>query len=124
MGRDQKAELGKWGEGHAVEYLSRMGYRIEQTNWRYRRYEIDIIAWDGDVLVFIEVKTRSSGSFYAPEATVDRHKWNRLACAAGAYMIKVDHEWEIRFDAVSVWLMKSGYPKVRHLQDVFFPGRY
>ena len=108
VSKNESRSTGQWGEVVASTFLVGQGFVIEEMNWRFSRYEIDIIAWDAEVLVFIEVKTRSSTSFYAPEATLDKHKWQRLARAAGAYMEKVGHEWEIRFDTISVWKLSSG----------------
>ena len=58
--------LGKRGEQLAVSFLEKKGYQILATNWRHRRAEIDIIAMDEDVLVFVEVKTRNNNNFGEP----------------------------------------------------------
>ena len=119
-----KFNIGSFGEVQAASYLSIKGYRIVERNWRYHRLEIDLIAWESDVLVFVEVKTRSSKSYYAPERSIDRSKWENLARAAGIYMQRCGHEWEIRFDVVSVVVYPDMDYTIEHYSDVFFPGRY
>lgn len=115
-------ETGKTGEKKAVEFLSGAGFQILETNWRYRRQEVDIIAKDGDVLVFVEVKTRSYDFFGKPEEFVTPTKERHLAKAAAAYMELTGHEWEIRFDVVSVLIKNDAESAVEHLRDAFFPG--
>jgi len=118
----EKHELGKWGEQLAVNYLLDKNYEIQKTNWRYSRAEVDIIAKDGEVLVFVEVKSRSYDFFGQPEDFVDAKKRMLLSEAAAAYMEEVDHEWEIRFDIISILMEKSGRYTLKHFEDAFFPG--
>ena len=113
---------GKRGESIACEFLLSKGYVIERTNWRFSKAEIDIIARDGPVLVFIEVKTRSREDFGAPEAFIDKKKESLIADAASQYMEEVEHKWAFRFDFISVILDKSGFKKIDHYMDAFFPG--
>ncbi len=65
--------MGRKGEDLAAEYLSSKGYRILERNWRWSRAEADIIAMDGEVLVFVEVKTRTSDYFGSPDGYEIRH---------------------------------------------------
>ncbi len=115
-------ETGKAGESAALRFLENKGYIVLEANWRYRRAEIDLIAKDGKVLVFVEVKTRSSEAFGKPEAFVDSRKQRFMAEAASAYMEKTGHDWEIRFDVVSVLVNPGGAFLFEHFQDAFFPG--
>jgi putative endonuclease len=115
-------ETGQFGEKLALEFLERNGYEIQETNWRYSRSEVDIIARDGNVLVFVEVKTRSSDYFGKPEEFVGKAKERQLAKAAAAYMEQTGHEWEIRFDVVSILRKKNGNWETELLKDAFFPG--
>ena len=115
-------ETGKHGEELALELLVSKGFKILETNWRYRRSEVDIIAKEGEVLVFIEVKTRSFDYFGRPETFVDKKKEKLLALAASEYMRLTGHEWAIRFDVVSVLLKNENEWVVEHLPDAFFPG--
>ncbi len=115
-------ELGKKGEVLAQKWLSNIGYQILETNWRFSKAEIDIIAKDENILVFIEVKTRSYESFGSPETFVDEQKEIFMLDAANVYMEKIGHDWEIRFDIVAVTLYKGRPPKIRHFKDAFFPS--
>ena len=116
-----KSEIGALGEKTAENYLIRQNYRILERNWRYSRAEIDIIAIQDDILVFIEVKTRSSTYFGAPEDSVDSKKEALIMDAAQRYMEEIDHTWEIRFDIVSILLDKSlKVIKIEHFEDAFF----
>jgi putative endonuclease len=105
--------LGSYGEARALEYLKRAGYRIVATNYRIplgrgasRRKivaEIDLIAYDGDTLVFVEVKTRSSEEFVPAQSAVDLQKQRQIARAAQRYrhVMKVLDEPH-RYDVVTV----------------------
>lgn len=114
-------ELGRRGEQIAVRHLVRQGYTILETNWRFSRAEIDIIAMHDQILVFVEVKTRSTAFFGAPELAVTNHKKNLMIDAANAYMIQINHDWEIRFDIISI-ILENEPPTLQHFQDAFFPG--
>ena len=113
-------ELGKKGERLAVEYLRRQGLRIRETNWRYGRNEIDIIAEDEDCLVIIEVKTRESAFYGKPESFVNKAKQQLLIRGANAYIRGHNIISETRFDIVSVILSK-GKHQVNHILDAFYP---
>lgn len=115
-------ELGRKGEAIAREFLKKKGYQLLETNWRHRKAEIDIIAMWEEVLVFIEVKSRSSAYFGRPESFVDAKKQQLIADAASVYMEKIGHEWEIRFDIISVLFHNEVYQSVDHIKDAFFPG--
>lgn len=115
-------EVGKQGENIALQYLESKNYKILETNWRYRRSEVDIITMDGEVLVFIEVKTRSSDIWGQPELSVTAQKETMLIDASSAYMEQIGHVWEIRFDIITVILNSHGSPKLNHYKDAFFPG--
>lgn len=115
---------GQNGEALAVTFLSEKGYQILETNWRFKRSEVDIIAYDGKILVFIEVKTRATDYFGAPEESINEKKKALLADAASAYMELIDHDWEIRFDYVSIILEDADNFKLKHFKDCFFPGMF
>jgi putative endonuclease len=114
-------ETGRLGEQLAVQYLRDKGYTILETNWRSGKAEVDIIAKIKEILVFVEVKTRSSVQFGFPEEYVCAKKEKLLFRAAGNYMELVHHEWEIRFDIVSVVLVDLTSPEIVHFVDTFFP---
>lgn len=115
-------ELGRKGEGVAVDFLRKKGYKILETNWRYRKSEIDIIVKKDEVLIFVEVKSRSDVYFGRPESFVTNRKRELMVDAANVYMEEVGHDWEIRFDIISVLFHNEKHQSVDHFQDAFFPG--
>lgn len=114
-------ETGKKGEKLACDLLASKGYKILETNWRFSRAEIDIIAKQNETLIFVEVKTRSSEFFGQPEEFIDEKKEKLIADAASEYMKLVNHEWECRFDFISIILTGPSY-RIKHIEDAFFPG--
>lgn len=116
--------LGKKGEDIAALFLKEKDYLILEKNWRWAKAEVDIIALKGGILVFVEVKTRASDFFGAPEEFVDERKEALMARAASKYMSLREHEGEIRFDIVSVILAENKKPVVEHFEDAFFPGLF
>ena len=77
---------------------------------------------DGDILVFVEVKTRSSDLFGPPESFVTPRKEQLLADAAAVYMDRCGHSWEIRFDIISVLVLDGENYSIDHFEDAFFPS--
>lgn len=114
-------ELGIKGEIQALQYLAANDYEILETNYRYKRAEIDIIARKDGLLIFVEVKTRSNQSYGPPEAFVSNLKMKLFMEAAYFYMEKINHQWEIRFDVVALIIQKNKRPQLRHLIDAFVP---
>lgn len=112
--------IGKRGEELAKAYLLENGYEVLETNWRYRRAEVDIIAMDGQAMVFLEVKTRSSEKFGQPEEFITTQKELFLSDAASAYMEKSGHDWEIRFDFISIIIQSDQHHILEHFKDAFF----
>ncbi|MEO8126383.1 MAG: YraN family protein [Bryobacteraceae bacterium] len=112
--------LGRRGEDLAHRYLQKRGFCIVARNYRGRNggVEVDLIGWDGPILVFIEVKSRSGDNFGPPEKAVDREKQDRLIRAAGEYIHRAGVAWkDIRFDLVSVLF---GEPQMlSHIEDAF-----
>ena len=104
----KKKELGAKGEEIAVRYLKSRGYRIVERNYRIRFGEIDIIAEQGDDLVFIEVKTRSGTLFGSPFESVTKQKQKQLSKVALEYISKQGfHDRPARFDVVGIELQKG-----------------
>ncbi len=106
----ERAATGRRGEEEAYFYLRQQGYVMVARNYRSprRRGEIDLIGWDGDVLCFIEVKTRSSREVMPAEAAVDREKQHDLALVAREYLRRAAGQPAFRFDIVSVYVEKPG----------------
>jgi putative endonuclease len=104
---DRPAHLrtGAHGEEDAYFYLRKLGYAIVARNFRSPRChgEIDLIGWDGEVLCFIEVKTRKSRDVKTAEAAVDYHKRREIAQVAREYLRHVPPQCQWRFDLVSVY---------------------
>src|SRR5580700_8577107 len=95
--------LGRRGERAAEKHLRRSGYRIVARNFRAAGAEIDLVAIDGDILVFVEVKTRRSRAAGAPEEAVDERKQIRMRRAAEVFARRYRAEdSEMRFDIVAV----------------------
>jgi len=113
--------LGKKGETLALKMLSEKGYKILETNWRHKRDEIDIIALDGNEIVIVEVKTRSTDFFGDPEDSVDDLKMERLVRAADEYLEQNSLENECRYDIVSIII--NNKISIRHIEDAFFPSQ-
>lgn len=115
----QRIVFGKKGEEIAVRYLKRHKYKIIEQNYRCRFGEIDIIAKEKDVLVFIEVKTRHSLGFGPPETAVDFYKQQHIEKVALNYLSQCREEIEeCRFDVVSIiWIDKK--PEVVLIKDAF-----
>ncbi len=113
-------ETGKKGEEIAVKFLKGKGYNVVETNWRNGKHEIDIIAMDGKTLVVAEVKTRHSSAFGEPEIAVTREKQRALIRAANSYMLKKKLENEVRFDIISILIVKDK-ETINHIADAFYP---
>jgi putative endonuclease len=114
------SDHGRVGEDLAHRYLRRKGCTVVARNFRSRSGagEIDLVAWDGDALAFVEVKTRSSEEYGAPEAAVDAEKRIALERTAREYSLRSGVEWEkARFDIVSVVLQRP--PRIEWLRDAF-----
>ena len=116
----KSADLGRFGEDLAHRYLRSRRFVIVARNWRPPQGggEIDIIAWESDWLVFVEVKTRSGSALNAPERDIDPEKIKYLRRAARDYVRRANADpTKVRFDAVTI----SG-AKIDHFRDAFSPG--
>lgn len=113
--------LGNRGENAACKFLRQQGYRILARNCRSHWGEIDIIARDGDWIVFVEVKTRSSQAAGHPTEAVTKRKQTQLTRLALAWLKQrklLDHR--ARFDVVSIiWPDTSGAPVIEHFIHAF-----
>ena len=110
--------LGRFGEETAECYLIKKGYHILERNFRCRLGEIDIIAADGPVLVFIEVKTRRNQKFGLPCEAINAEKIKHLKRTAAYYMmLSPDEQCDTRFDVIEI-LIRGGHPYLHHLENV------
>ncbi len=114
-------ELGKKGENLALEMLRQKKYQILETNWRHDKDEVDIIAREGNELVIVEVKTRSTDYFGDPEDAVDAAKERNLIRAAEAYVELNNLDIDVRYDVVSI-ILNNHQSTIRHIRDAFYPG--
>ena len=123
-------ELGKLGEQYAAAYLDQLGYRFVAANFTVPvgrnlrgavvNAEIDLVAYDGSTLCFIEVKTRASDWFAPPQANIDLRKRRQLARAAREYRRLLELEDQpFRFDAVTVVLSEADSPQIELLRNFF-----
>ena len=113
-------KTGKTGEKIALKFLQSKAYNILETNWRNGHKEIDIIAKQDEYLVFIEVKTRKSEYYEKPYEAVTRRKQELLIDAAEAYLEEYDLDIEIRFDIISILLIKNK-TTIEHIEAAFTP---
>lgn len=114
-----KDDLGRQGEDLAAAWLGDRGWQILERNWRGPGGELDIVAVDGDVLVAVEVKTRSSLAFGHPAEAVTPVKLSRLRTLTGAWL--AEHPISVsglRIDVVALLLEPGAPARVSHLQGV------
>ena len=116
-------ETGQLGENLAADYLVSQGFEIIKRNWRFARYEIDIIAKEKNKLVVVEVKTRSEGYLLEPEFAVTMKKQASLIRAANAYIRYNKVNLDTRFDIVSVVISGEEH-KISHIRGAFYPTLY
>ncbi len=114
-----KKDKGKIGEEIAVKFLTKKGFKILRRNYRYGKGEIDIIAMDGDKLIFVEVKTRISDRFGTPEDSVTIKKRKQLRKIADAFLQTNEVEFsECRFDVIGI-ILKRGKLEINHIENAF-----
>src|SRR5437868_4583641 len=103
--KPQHLVIGRRGEEAAYFYLRRLGYLMIARNWRSPRHrgELDLVGWDGDVLCFVEVKTRTTRDIAPAEAAVDSQKRRDLGAVARDFRRRVPGGPPVRFDVVSVY---------------------
>ena len=111
-------DLGKIGEDLAEKHLRRIGYQVLQRNWRFGHDELDIIARDGEWLVIVEVKTRTTNHFGEPEMEVKPAKMKAIVRTAEAYILDVNFNGETRFDVIGI-LLGGGKVVLNHVKDAF-----
>ncbi len=110
--------LGWRGERAAARHLRRLHFRILTRNYRCPVGEIDLIAADGDTLVFVEVKTRSQDEEPDAAQLSARVQWPQIARAAQYYLMQRSaHDRPCRFDLVTVWWPSRGAPVIEHFAD-------
>ena len=112
-------KLGKKGEQLAVDHLQQRGYAILQRNFRYQKSEVDIIAQKDEVVVAVEVKTRSTPEFGNPQDFVKPKQIQSLVKAMDHFMTENDLDHQVRFDIIAIIQNKLG-TRIEHLEDAFY----
>ncbi|MFW0715676.1 YraN family protein [Pedobacter sp. N23S346] len=113
-------DLGKQGEVIAKEYLEAHGYEILDENWTHGKAELDLIAYKNSIMVFVEVKARTSIAFGEPEDFVDQAKQKQMELASAEYIEIMNHQNDIRFDIIAITFTKNNYT-LNHIEDAFWP---
>ncbi len=111
-------ELGQRGEAIAVDFLIAKEHQILAKNYRYKHAEIDIISMSGGILVFSEVKARSTAKFGFPEEAISEKKQEKLMEAALQYMEENEVKTLFRFDVIAI-VFENGAPQIHHIPDAF-----
>lgn len=113
-------DKGTKGENVAATYLLQNGYSILERNWRFKHWEIDIIASKESKLHFVEVKTRTSKKFGNPEQGVNEKKMSSLKKGAEEYLFQ-NQQWNlIQFDVIAITMKKEIVEEIFLIEDVFF----
>lgn len=116
-----RSETARRGEDAAAAYLERIGLTVEDRNWRCKSGEIDIVARDGDEIVFVEVKTRRSERAGTAEEAVSPAKQKRVARLAEAYLRETGERSTpaVRFDVIAIKVLGADRALLRHYRAAF-----
>ena len=120
-----KQKVGAFGEKIAIDFLKKQGYQIRETNLKLRYQELDIVAFDGDDLVFVEVKTRTNTFWGEPEDALGYQKFNNIKKSIGMYLKyfqfdeKINSQVYFRFDLIAIVIDKNRKTaKIRHYKEL------
>ncbi len=113
-------QLGKEGEALAVKYLIQNGYSVLNTNWKYEKNEIDIVASKDGFVVIVEVKSRQTARYGDPSEAITLAKQKRLIEAADHYLEQLSYEAEVRFDILTIVFGENG-AELNHIEEAFRP---
>jgi putative endonuclease len=118
--KKNKRKTGSEGEEIACEFISKLGYKIVERNYQFGHGEIDIIAKDGDTLVFIEVKYRKNLEYGPPELAITKGKQNLVKRTATAYLWEKKIKDELsRIDVIAILKLPGQKPKINHIINAF-----
>ncbi|MCF8259905.1 MAG: YraN family protein [Melioribacteraceae bacterium] len=112
-------EAGLLGENLAAKLIEEKGYKILERNYRFGKGEIDIIAKTENVLVFIEVKTRTNLEYGPPELAVTKSKQSQIRRIAQAYLNENNTDCESRLDVIAILLKKDQPEYINHIENAF-----
>jgi putative endonuclease len=111
-------ELGIFGEQMAQKFLLKNGYTIRKINYRYLKFEIDIIAEKDEKIVVVEVKTRQTAEIGEPWMAVTKKKQRQIIVCANEYIQSRDIPNDVRFDIISI-VHNQFRTKLEHMEDAF-----
>lgn len=111
-------DLGKEGENRAINYLQKKGYTILETNYRYFKNEVDIIALFNNEIIAVEVKTRSTRDFGDPQDFVKSSQIKSIVTAVNAYIQKRNIDLEVRFDVIAL-IVTNHIFEIEHIEAAF-----
>jgi putative endonuclease len=116
--------LGRWGEGRAARFLQRRGWAVLARNYRFGRREVDLVVRRGDVVAFVEVKTRAGRGFGFPQEAITALKRREIEAVATHFLASTGlHGVSVRFDAVAVEVDREHQvARVEHVPDAWRPG--
>ena len=115
---DSRQALGRWGENVAAEYLARRGYVLVERNVRTDYGEIDLVTRQRDVVVFVEVKTRTTTAFGYPEESITARKKEHMIAAAQAYMqTHSEPRTNWRIDVIAIEAQSKRDPQITHFEN-------
>lgn len=117
--KGEKRRLGFWGERRACKYLKKQGYKIIERNYKCPFGEVDIIAQKDDVTAFIEVKTRTSDYFGAPNEAVDNRRKDRYKNVVRYYYAHRQTDCTVRFDIIEV-MKEDKAVTLNHIENAFY----
>jgi len=112
--------LGQKGEDIATGYLTKQGFKILSRNWKWGKHEIDIIAEKNDMIIFVEVKTRTDDFQMHPVTAVTIEKQKSIIYAADGYLQRFKINMESRFDVITIIRKGESY-QIDHIEDAFYP---
>ncbi len=113
-------DTGNLGEKIASDFLVKKGFTLLFHNWRYKQYEIDLIAQKENRLHIIEVKTRNGGKFGLPEESISTKKMNALKKAAAIFLELNTAYKQLQIDVIAIMLHPGKAPEIMLIEDVFF----
>lgn len=113
-------DLGKQGETIARSFLNKQGMILLESNYRWKKQEIDLIVKEGEELVIVEVKTRQHDSYGSPQNSVTKSKQRNLILAANAFIQERRLDAEVRFDVVSI-IHNAFETRIEHIKNAFYP---
>ncbi len=112
--------FGQRGEALVCEKLKKQNCQILATNYHSRFGEIDIVARDGEEIVFVEVKSRRTDEYGSPQESMTPAKWKKMTTTAQSYLLQTRQEYDpYRFDLFTVEMDKAGIVRIEQFKNIF-----